>query len=141
MGTAIRDGDYQLIASFSDLATSPVPSAPVYRRTLIPPLSALHAVKAAISTFRTRLPWPFLDCDTASAGFVVAPYDGHNDPWWIMLHANLYTAEMLVHNELARHSLDAYEFAVSCARALVKLVRRIDVEQWRCVGESIDQKG
>jgi hypothetical protein len=124
-----------LTASLFDLPVSSVPTSQSPRPTHIPPLSAVQSVEAAISTFRLALPFVFLDHDTNAPRPDVEPYDGLSDPWWIMLHANLYTAEMLMYKELAHHLQDAYKSAVSCARALVKLVGRIRPEQWGHVGE------
>jgi hypothetical protein len=70
--------------------------------------------------FRTRIP----------PAFSAAPeeYDGHADPWWIQLHANLLTAEVLLYSELGRHRAGAYERAIQSARALVPHIAR--VRQW-----------
>lgn len=62
-------------------------------------------------------------------------YDGFGDPWWCMLHYNLYTAEMMMWKEMAHHSKGAYETAVSCARAIVGFTRRMRPESWVHLGE------
>lgn len=91
--------------------------------------------------FRAGLPLVFRDYDRGAQPPEVEPYDGPSDPWWIMLHANLYTAEMLMYKELAHHSRAAYESAVSCARALVKLVGLVRPDQWCYVGASPARPG
>ena len=63
-------------------------------------------------------------------------YDGFNDPWWIMLHANLCTAGVMMWKEKAHYDVNAYGAAVGCARAMVGVVRQIRPDQWPHVGES-----
>jgi hypothetical protein len=104
------------------------------RPTHIPPLSACQAVEAAIQAFRRRTPLIFHDCPSTLSPHDEV-YDGPSDPWWIALHANLYTAEMLMYKELAHHEQRAYDTAVSCARAFVKLIARVPPEQWAYVGK------
>jgi len=65
---------------------------------------------------------------------VPEPYDGLNDPWFILLHTNLFTAEMMLFKEMAHHRLGSYERAVGCARAMVMFIRRMQPEQWVHVG-------
>ena len=99
--------------------------------THIPPLSVIQEVETAINLFRDRIPPIFADIPRSSED----DYDGVSDPWWIALHANLYTAEMMMFKEMALHQRGAYETAVRCARGLVILVRRIPPDSWAHVGE------
>jgi hypothetical protein len=48
----------------------------------------------------------------------------------MQLHINLYTTEMLLLSEMAKHRSGSYEKAVSCARAVVPLVRALRSDQW-----------
>lgn len=89
-----------------------------------PPRSAVKYVRTALKLFRKRIPAVF--ADQISTGSSNSPhaedmYDGMADPWWILCHMNLYTAEM----KMTHHRPTAYETAVSCARAVVGMVRRM----------------
>ncbi|WVQ70943.1 hypothetical protein IAR50_000468 [Cryptococcus sp. DSM 104548] len=60
-------------------------------------------------------------------------YDGPADPFWILLHINLYTAEMLMWWEMANHQgvgAEAHRSAVQCARAVVGLVAVVPDDKW-----------
>ena len=122
------------IHSLFDRPESSYPSAKPIRR--IPSIEMVQQAETAIHLFRKRLPLPFVDNPNPRSGDEV--YDGPSDPWWIMLHANLYTAEMMMYKELAHHQPHAYGTAVSCARALVSLVQRLSPHSWVHVGESSD---
>jgi hypothetical protein len=61
-------------------------------------------------------------------------YDGFSDPWWIMLHTNLYTAEVMMWKEWAHYQPGAYSTAVGGARAMVAFVSKIRPDQWTHVG-------
>lgn len=100
----------------------------------IPSLHAVQQVETALRLFRKRLPLPFSDNHHPRSPD--ESYDGPSDPWWITMHANLYTAEMMMFKELAHHQPQAYETAVSCARALVGFVKRLRPDGWVHVGES-----
>jgi hypothetical protein len=108
------------------------------RPTAFAPLVTVQSVERMTQVFRLRLPLPFHDLPTASQLPAPEPmepkYDGFNDPWWIMLHANLYTTELLVYKEMANHRKEAYDMAVSCARAHVGLIQRVKPDQWVHVG-------
>jgi hypothetical protein len=95
----------------------------------IPSLVAVQSVQTALELFRKRIPPTFVD--PSGPG-----YDGLADPWWILLHLNLYTAEMLMWKEMAHHRSKGYETAVSCARAIVGLVQRMRADSWIHLGES-----
>ena len=120
------------IPSLFDCPESSYPS--LYPASHIPSLHAVQQVETALRLFRERLPIPFNDQPQSRSPD--EHYDGSNDPWWIMLHTNLYTAEMMIFKELAHHQPQAYETAVSCARGLVDFVRRLRPENWVHVGES-----
>ncbi|WWC66292.1 uncharacterized protein I206_100193 [Kwoniella pini CBS 10737] len=95
-----------------------------------PPFSVIQSVQMAIQRFRQRIPRIFLDFTqnvTPPSGVL---YDGLSDPWWIMVHSNLYTAEMMCWRELANYQANVYENAVRSARAHVSLVRRIPDHLW-----------
>ncbi|ORY32325.1 hypothetical protein BCR39DRAFT_464647 [Naematelia encephala] len=122
----------------------------------IPTLPQIQAVETALRLFRSRIPTPFANIPTNTAvnpsptvsrgsGSIgggidnedVNPnnvnnstYDPLSDPWWIMLHMNLYAAEMMMYKEMAHHQTNAYETAVSCARAIVRLCQRMRLENW-----------
>lgn len=106
----------------------------------VPPLSAVQNVRNALQNFRKRLPAPFLDDAVSLSPTQPDPpelYDKFGDPWWMMLHFNLYTAEMLVWREMANHHSGhsgAYETAVGCARAVVGLTKRMRPESWTHLG-------
>ncbi|GFZ43535.1 hypothetical protein JCM24511_01255 [Saitozyma sp. JCM 24511] len=93
------------------------------RPTNVPSLTAVQAVQSALELFRKRIPAAFADPPGSA-------YDGLADPWWILLHLNLYTAEMLMWKEMAHHRSKGYETAVSCARAIVGLVQRMRADSW-----------
>ncbi|WVF70472.1 hypothetical protein IAT40_005262 [Kwoniella sp. CBS 6097] len=98
--------------------------------THIPPLSAIQSVETALRLFRQRIPPCFANTTNAPPLNPEDIYDGFNDPWWLMCHANLFTAEMIMWREMAHHHAEAYERAVSCARGLVNLVERVSPENW-----------
>lgn len=122
-------------------------------------------MQTAIENLRKRIPYPFIDHSTISTpptmqnnlvGSSAGPslhspgtarsnsfgssspdnYDGFADPWWCMMHYNLYTAEMMMWREMAHHTKGAYETAVSCARAIVGFTRRMRPESWVHLGQS-----
>lgn len=126
--------DNVLIASLSDHPISAVPTVQSPHPTHILPLSVVQSIEVAILTFRRSLPLVLRDYDTNAQPAVIEPYDGHSDPWWIMLHMNLYAAEMLTYIELAHHTRAKYHNAVSSARSIVKVVRHIVGSQWFHVG-------
>jgi hypothetical protein len=106
--------------------------------THIPSLAAVQAVQIALEMFRKRLPPHFvhtIDRRPSVLSLGEEVYDGFADPWWIMCHLNLYTAEMLMWREMAHHRQKAYETAVSCARAIVGLVQRMRPESWIHLGQ------
>lgn len=113
-------------------AAKPTPHNP--RPTHVPSLAAVQSVRDALIRLRKRIPAAFQDITNQSPP-TEEPYDGVNDPYWILLHANLYTAEMLMWKEMAHHQRQGYESAVSCARALVDLVKRLRPEAWVHVGK------
>ncbi|RXK42505.1 hypothetical protein M231_00059 [Tremella mesenterica] len=94
----------------------------------IPPLAAVVEVETSLRLFRARIPPALADPPRPTAG--QEPYDGPSDPWWIQTHMNLYTAEMMMWKEMAHHQRQAYETAVSCARAIVGLAQRLRPESW-----------
>lgn len=100
--------------------------------THIPSLHAVQQVETALRLFRKRIPIAFTDSPHPRSPD--DQYDGPSDAWWIMMHANLYTAEMMMYKELAHHQPHAYETAVSCARGLVGFVQRLRPEKWVHVG-------
>lgn len=121
--------------------------------THIPPLEAVEAIEASINAFRDSIPpifsvmqpisSPVSSDNTSGSGsgsgngaqLDTESYDGPSDPWWVMLHFNLLTAEMLLWKEKAHHVNGTYEMAVRCARAMVELVARMRPENWAHVGE------
>ncbi|KAK8865941.1 hypothetical protein IAR55_001090 [Kwoniella newhampshirensis] len=125
-------------SSLFDLPISSIPiSQPdgriesIYRT----PLPAIESVETALRLFRGRIPPPFVYGRQAPNPPVpgqMGPiaYDGFSDPWWITLHANIYTAEMLMYREMANHRPEAYETAVSRARALVDLSQKVPLDAW-----------
>jgi len=130
-----------LLHSASHLFDRPEASYPIptrngpMRPSHIPSLAAVQHVETALSLFRKRIPAPFVHPPLASGplGSPADPsltYDGARDPWWIMLHVNLYTAEMIMYREMAHHHKQAYETSVSCARAIVGLVKQIPADCW-----------
>ncbi|WWC86277.1 uncharacterized protein L201_001150 [Kwoniella dendrophila CBS 6074] len=96
----------------------------------IAPLSAVQSVQIALQNFRRRIPDIFKDFTQNPVQPTEVPYDGLSDPWFIMLHSNLYAAEMLCWRELANYHPNTYETAVRSARAQVNLVRRIPNNTW-----------
>ncbi|WRT64168.1 uncharacterized protein IL334_001097 [Kwoniella shivajii] len=94
------------------------------------PLTAIQTVQIALRNFRHCIPEAFQDFTQYASPPSEMQYDGLSDPWWIMFHANLYTAEMLCWREMANHRPNVYETAVRGARALVNLVRRVPIETW-----------
>jgi hypothetical protein len=58
------------------------------------------------------------------------------DPWYILLHANLLTAEMLTWREMANYDGSTYHRAIASARGVVKLVQYMQPETWVHVGKS-----
>lgn len=136
-----------MTSSLFDLpvASHPTPNA---RPTHIPPLEAIQHADRSLRTFREHLPAIFKyrpNSDTnfnasghvSPDGTVIEPYDSFNDPWFILLHANLYTAEMMMWKEMAHHQVGAYERAVGCARAMVGFIRHLKSEHWVHVGKSL----
>ena len=120
--------------SLFDLAIASVPNPSTQLPRHVPPLEAIQEVEVAMACFRKRMPAIFQDLPRdPHMGEEI--YDGASDPWWIMLHANMYTAEMLMYREMAHHQPQGYQSAVSCARALVNLAQRIRPDQWAGVGE------
>lgn len=114
----------------------------------VAPLEAIQAVDVAIRTFRKRIAPALQDIPLRHASRVnrASPqstpngdgansYSGTDDPWWIMLHSNLYVAEMLMWKEMSNYQRQVYESAVSCARALVTLAQKVKPESWAHVGE------
>jgi hypothetical protein len=121
------------------------PSGVLQPPTHIAPLPLIQEVEQALRLFRNRIPQPFQDHSTVSLSNPNVrlnsyeheyDYDGSSDPWWIMLHSNLYTAEMVMWREMAHYQRGGYERAVSCARALVVFVKRLKGDDWVHVGES-----
>jgi hypothetical protein len=110
--------------------------------THIPPLAPIQAVKSSLALFRSRVPNVFAyhpshgGSGSGSVSPTTEPYDGFNDPWFILLHVNIYTAEMMMWKEMAHHQAGAYETAVGCARALVAFIKCIRPDQWVHVGKS-----
>ncbi|OCF41763.1 hypothetical protein I317_04369 [Kwoniella heveanensis CBS 569] len=99
--------------------------------THIPPLAAVRNVETALRLFRQNIPPSFAVTTTNTPAIDPKDaYDGFADPWWIMCHANLFTAEMIMWREMAHHHVDAYERAVCCARGLVDLIKRVSPENW-----------
>ncbi|WWC58693.1 uncharacterized protein I303_101237 [Kwoniella dejecticola CBS 10117] len=96
----------------------------------VPPIPAIQSVQIAIQRFRLRVPEVFHDFTQNVTPPSETVYDGMSDPWWIVFHSNLYTAEMIAWRELANHHSNVYENAVRSARALVNLVRRIPEHAW-----------
>ena len=90
------------------------------------------SLETACANLRKRIPPAFqYPRPTISAHDLGSPiYDGASDPWWIQLHIDLYTTEMLLHSQLASYRSEAYEQAISAARAVVPLVRQIRNDQW-----------
>lgn len=105
--------------------------------THIAPLSEIQKVETAIRLFRQRIPGPFLDPGASPSPPPHQPlYEGHKDPWWIVFHFNLLTAEMLLWRELAHHQRVAYESAVGAARQILGLAKRLPADSWVHVGQS-----
>ena len=113
----------------------------------IPPLPAIQEVEKAIRTLRDCIPAIFNYPPPASHsngsgsisptdGSFIESYDSYNDPWAVLLHANLYTAEMMMWKEMAHYQVGAYERAVGCARAMVVFIRHMRPEHWVHVGMS-----
>ncbi|WVQ97444.1 hypothetical protein IAU59_004557 [Kwoniella sp. CBS 9459] len=116
-----------------DLAESsyPVPLGDGrFAPTHIPPLPAVQVVEQALRLFRQRIPPCFTNTISTPPANPEDTYDVFGDPWWIMCHANLYTAEMIMWREMANYHAEVYERAVSCARGLVDLVKRVAPENW-----------
>jgi hypothetical protein len=126
------ESSYPTIITTSSNSTST--SSTTQPPTHIPCLSSTQEIEQALRVFRTRMPQPFQDHSTSSTPPSSQPYDGPNDPWWIMLHSNLYTAEMMMWKEMAHHQRGGYERAISCARALVEFTKQIKPENWVHVG-------
>ncbi|KAK4688000.1 hypothetical protein P7C73_g2109, partial [Tremellales sp. Uapishka_1] len=114
-----------------DLPESSRPCSP-HRPTHIPPVEEIRRVETALNVFRSRIPAVFAETNSRSPA-AEEEYEGKADPWWIVLHLNLYAAEMLMWKEMANHQSGAYETAVSCARALVLFVKAIKPENWALV--------
>lgn len=108
-----------------------------FRAPHIAPLQAVQTVQTSLELFRSRIPLPFRDVPNHSphSPLSTETYDGLADPWWLLCHMNLYTAEMLMWREMAHHRKQAYETAVSCARAVVGLVRRMRPDSWIHLGQ------
>jgi hypothetical protein len=140
--------------SLAHLTTSlfdlPIASRPISngRPSHIPPMGPIQEVERAIHSLRDHIPPIFAyrpGSDTHSNGSgsispdgsIIEGYDSFNDPWFVLLHANLYTAEMMMWKEMAYHQVGAYERAVGCARALVLFVRHMRPEHWVHVGKSL----
>lgn len=62
-------------------------------------------------------------------------YNGFDDPWWIMLHANIYTTQMFISAEHAIYAPSLYPIAVGSARSLAALMRRVPKRGWIHLGE------
>lgn len=106
----------------------------------IPPLHEIHRAQAALERFRARLPLdlqlppPRPRTGSSSSGDDGAYY-ALADPWYILLHANLLTAEMLTWREMANYDGSTYHRAIASARGLVKLVQYMQPETWVHVGK------
>ncbi|ORX35974.1 hypothetical protein BD324DRAFT_514442 [Kockovaella imperatae] len=100
------------------------------RPSHVPPLSAVQQVATALQLFRERIPIPFRDFVPSYAMDPSEVYDGPQDPWWVAMHANLLLAEIMMWKEMAHHKRSAYDQAVSCARAMVTLVKRLRPESY-----------
>ncbi|OCF55433.1 hypothetical protein L486_06916 [Kwoniella mangroviensis CBS 10435] len=94
------------------------------------PLTSIQSVQVALTNLRQRVPDSFQDYTQYTSPPSEVLYEGLCDPWWIMFHSNLYTAEMLCWRELAEHHPNVYENAVRSARALTNLVRRVPNDSW-----------
>lgn len=126
------------------VASHPIPHADGRMiPTHIPPLAPIQAVKSALGLFRSRIPAVFAyhpsqgGSGSGSVSPSTEPYDGFSDPWFILLHVNIYTAEMMMWKEMAHHTAESYQTAVGCARALVAFVKCIRPDQWVHVGTSM----
>lgn len=117
---------------------------PNNRPSHIPPRSAIQAVESALRTFREQLPTIFTyrplsehlngSGSISPDGTILESYDSFNDPWFVLLHANLYTAEMMMWKEMTHYESAAYDRAVGCARAMVVFIRHMRPEHWIHVG-------
>jgi hypothetical protein len=130
--------------SLFDLPIASLPG-PRHSTTHIPPLPSIEAIELSLRIFRDRLPpvFDYRDNTHYNPGSISPhdtsipePYDGLNDPWFVLLHCNLFTAEMMMWKEMAHHRVGSYEQAVGCARALVMFIRRMRPENWVHVGQS-----
>lgn len=108
----------------------------------VPPIASIQAVETSINLFRARMP-PMFAYQRHQSGQVTPidgmhpdVYDGFNDPWWILLHTNLYTAEVMMWKEWAHYQAMGYSNAVGCARAMAAFVAKIRPDQWTHVGMS-----
>ncbi|ODO07251.1 hypothetical protein L198_00830 [Cryptococcus wingfieldii CBS 7118] len=112
--------------------------------TYMAPMPEIKDLQTAIALFRQHIPAPFtFPPSPASSAPLSGPsttppsptaypdiYDGPSDPFWILLHTNLYTAEMLMWWEMANHQTEAHRSAVQCARAIIGLVVLVPDEKW-----------
>jgi hypothetical protein len=104
----------------------------------------IQEVDTSLRVFREQIPLIFTyrtghDCNSSgsiSPDGYIEPYDSFNDPWFILLHANLYTAEMMMWKEMTHYEAGAYDRAVGCARAMVVFIRHMRPEHWVHVGMS-----
>lgn len=110
----------------------------------VPPLHRVQAVEAALTLFRQSLSPqqqfpPLADPSTAASGSSAASPGLHvrlADPYYVLLHANLLTAEMLTWREMANYDGGAYHRSIACARGVVQLVTCMKPEHWLHVGKS-----
>ena len=134
----------KLTNSLFDLpvASHPTPNG---RPSHIAPRQAIQEVQTSLHIFREQIPSIFTyrsghDCNGSGSispdGSMLEPYDSFNDPWFILLHANLYTAEMMMWKEMTHYEAAAYDRAVGCARAMVVFIRHMRPEHWVHVGMS-----
>jgi hypothetical protein len=61
--------------------------------------------------------------------------DIKSDPWLIVAHSNLVTAEMMTLIELSHHDESAYEKAVAKARDIIDYASKFNVHDLANVGE------
>lgn len=98
-------------------------------------LNALQSLDTAMSHFQQSISPIYLD-DPMS----VSSYNGIDDPWWIMLHANLYTTQMFISAEQAVYAPTVYPLAVGSARSLARLMRRVPKSGWVHLGSSASRE-
>lgn len=136
---------HQLTSSLNDLPESSIPYLRPDGRLLpdhIPPVHKVRLVETAIAIFRQRLPAeyafpppPPMQLGPGGNGDATG-YLAMSDPWYILLHVNLYTAEMLTWREMSHYDVAAYHRAVASAREVVRLVAGIRSDDWVHVGKS-----